>query len=248
MKRGMMVALAAILIFIIVVAAAVVLSMGGTNKSNPPSLSITSPSAGASVDGPNVTISVSVQNFNLVSKFGQASVPGEGHIHYFLDVTPPTTPNVEAFTAAGTYAASVATSFIWTNLSLGVHMLAAELINNNHTPLQPAVVAFVNVTVIAPPQTVSVYVMAQNLAFNVSQITVPASSAVTVNLNNQDSGVPHTFSVYTNSAATTAIFVGSTVTGVATATYTFTAPSVPGTYFFRCDVHPTMMNGSFVVQ
>lgn len=38
------------------------------------------------------------------------------------------------------------------------------------------------------------------------------------------------------------------MTGPATTTYTFTAPSTPGTYFFRCDVHPTVMTGQFIVQ
>jgi len=33
----------------------------------------------------------------------------------------------------------------------------------------------------------------------------------------------------------------------ATTTYTFTAPSTPGTYFFRCDVHPETMTGQFIV-
>jgi plastocyanin len=37
------------------------------------------------------------------------------------------------------------------------------------------------------------------------------------------------------------------VTGPTTTTYTFTAPSTPGSYFFRCDVHPTQMTGTFVV-
>jgi plastocyanin len=248
MKRGVTVALATIIIVVIVIAAAVVLSMNGTNKTNAPALSIVAPASGASVAGPNITVTVSVQNFNIVNKFGQASVSGEGHIHYFLDVVPPTTPNVDAFTAAGTYAASAATSHAWTNLSLGVHMFSAELVNNNHTPLQPAVVAFINVTVTAPPLEVIVAISAQNIAFNTSLITVPAGASVKVNFNNMDNGVPHTFSVYTNSAATTPIFVGSTITGVSSITYSFTAPTTPGTYFFRCDVHPSQMNGSFVVQ
>jgi plastocyanin len=214
----------------------------------PPELRITSPIDGASIAGPNVTIGVAVQNFDLVSKFGQASISGEGHIHYFLDVVPPTTPNVDAFTAAGTYAASAAKSYVWTNLSLGLHMFSAELVNNNHTPLQPVVVAFINVTVTAPPPVVTVAITAQNIAFNTSLITVPAGATVKVNLNNLDSGIPHTFSVYTNSAATTPIFVGPAITGVSSTTYTFSAPTTPGTYFFRCDVHPSQMNGSFVVQ
>jgi plastocyanin len=44
------------------------------------------------------------------------------------------------------------------------------------------------------------------------------------------------------------IFVGQIITGPsATIDYKFTAPITPGTYFFRCDVHPSM-NGSFIVQ
>lgn len=228
---------------------AVVVSVNITVLSPPaPQLQITSPIAGASVIGPNVSVSTAVQNFNLVNKFGQASVAGEGHIHYFLDVVPPTTPNVEAFTAAGTYAASVATSFVWTNLSLGAHKLSAELVNNNHTPLQPAVVVSINVTVIAPPQAVTVAISAHNFAFSTSVITVPAGASVKVNFNNQDSGTTHTFSVYTSSAATTSVFIGSGITGVSSTTYSFTAPTTPGTYYFRCDIHPSQMHGSFVVQ
>jgi plastocyanin len=69
-----------------------------------------------------------------------------------------------------------------------------------------------------------------------------------VNFDNQDSGIPHNFSVYTSSAATTSIFVGKIITGPSKTTYTFTAPTTPGNYFFRCDVHPTVMTGTFVVQ
>jgi plastocyanin len=34
---------------------------------------------------------------------------------------------------------------------------------------------------------------------------------------------------------------------VSTTTYTFEAPD-PGEYFFRCDVHPVDMTGTFVVR
>jgi plastocyanin len=63
-----------------------------------------------------------------------------------------------------------------------------------------------------------------------------------------DSGIPHNFAVYNNQSATTVIFRGDVVTGPGTKTYTFTAPATPGTYFFRCDVHPTQMTGQFIVQ
>ena len=29
-------------------------------------------------------------------------------------------------------------------------------------------------------------------------------------------------------------------------TYVFTAPAIPGTYYFRCDLHPSMQ-GQFIV-
>jgi plastocyanin len=31
-------------------------------------------------------------------------------------------------------------------------------------------------------------------------------------------------------------------------TYEFDAPEEPGAYFFRCDVHPTAMTGTFRVE
>jgi plastocyanin len=104
-------------------------------------------------------------------------------------------------------------------------------------------------TMTNPPSggAVTIDLVAKNIAFDKSTITVPAGSQVTVNFDNEDSGIPHNFAVYTNSQATTPIFKGEIITGVAKTTYTFTAPSTPGDYWFRCDVHPTIMNGPFKV-
>ena len=96
-------------------------------------------------------------------------------------------------------------------------------------------------------KSVSIDLVAQGISFDKSTVTVPAGASVTVNFNNKDSGIPHNFAVYDTSAAGKSFFVGQTVTGPATMTYKFTAPATPGTYFFRCDVHPTTMTGSFVV-
>ena len=84
------------------------------------------------------------------------------------------------------------------------------------------------------------------MAFDTSTIVVSAGGLVTVNFDNKDS-VPHNFAVYTDSGAQTAIFQGQKITATII-TYTFTAPATPGTYFFRCDVHPSKMTGSFIVQ
>jgi plastocyanin len=213
-----------------------------------PGLAITSPAEDSLVFGHNVTISVSVDDFDLVDNLGGVNVAGEGHIHYFRDVLPPTAPGVPAITAAGTYAPVVGTSFTWINVSVGTHMFSAELVNNDHTPLVPYVVAFVNVTVRNESGPVTIYLSASDFAFNRSTITVPAGSNVTMIFENLDAGFPHNFALYTDSSAMTLIFRGVLITGVATTTYSFEAPGVPGNYYFRCDAHPTTMIGTFVAS
>ena len=96
-------------------------------------------------------------------------------------------------------------------------------------------------------QTTQLTLVAKNYAFDRTSIAVPAGSKVQLVLDNQDSGVPHNIAIYTSSAATTVIFKGEIITGPMKTTYTFDAPATPGTYYFRCDVHPSM-NGQFIVQ
>lgn len=93
----------------------------------------------------------------------------------------------------------------------------------------------------------TISLIAKNIAFDKKTITVPAGANVVVNFDNQDAGVPHNFAAYTDSSASNAIFIGQIINGPKTTTYTFTAPSKPGTYFFRCDVHPTTMTGQLIV-
>jgi plastocyanin len=95
--------------------------------------------------------------------------------------------------------------------------------------------------------TVTIDLIAKDIAFDKSTITVPAGAQVIINFDNQDSGIPHNFAVYTDTSATTSIFVGQIINGVKSIAYTFTAPTTPGDYFFRCDVHPTTMTGTFTV-
>jgi len=96
-------------------------------------------------------------------------------------------------------------------------------------------------------KSVTVEIAAANMVFDAGTITVPVGAEVTVHFENRDNGIPHNISVYTDSSAADAIFVGDIVAGPGRATYTFTAPGTPGTYFFRCDVHP-FMNGAFIVE
>ncbi|HEY7467012.1 MAG TPA: cupredoxin domain-containing protein [Dehalococcoidia bacterium] len=92
-----------------------------------------------------------------------------------------------------------------------------------------------------------VTIVAQNIKFDKSTITATAGLDVTVTLDNRDAGVLHNIAFYTNRSATSKIFGGAIITGPATETFTFPAPGA-GNYFFRCDVHPDTMTGTFIVQ
>jgi plastocyanin len=93
---------------------------------------------------------------------------------------------------------------------------------------------------------VTINLISQNMSFDQNTLTVPAGAKVTMNFNNKDS-IPHNFALYTDSSAATVIFKGDIVSSKSIV-YQFTAPAAPGTYFFRCDVHPTTMTGTFKVQ
>ena len=95
---------------------------------------------------------------------------------------------------------------------------------------------------------VAVTLVAQNILFDLSAITASPGVEVTITLDNRDAGVLHNVAVYTNPSASSSIFVGELTTGPTTLDNAFTSPSTPGNYFFRCDVHPDTMTGSFVVQ
>jgi len=99
-----------------------------------------------------------------------------------------------------------------------------------------------------PGGSVTLHLTARNISFDQNTITVASGARVTLLFDNQDNGVPHNVAFYTDSSAGKSIFVGQLVTGPGNITYTFTAPPTPGTYFFRCDVHPTTMTGTFIVR
>jgi plastocyanin len=113
-------------------------------------------------------------------------------------------------------------------------------------PVSPASVQSPVVTA-APGNTVTINLVTENMAFDTSTITVKAGSEVVVNMNNKDR-IGHNLAVYTDQSASQVIFKGEIFGGPATRTFTFAAPSTPGTYFFRCDPHASQMKGQFIVQ
>ncbi len=212
-------------------------------------VTITSPEEGATVAAGNVTVTVNLTNFTLVEPINQSNAPGEGHLHYYLDAPIPTNASAPAIPETGGYVISTNTSYTWENVTPGEHNFSVQVVNNDHTPIIPLVYDTVNVTVggnVTGNATV-VNLTAENIAFDTDTITVPAGANVTVHFVNKDDGIPHNFAVYDSSLRSEQIFVGDIITGPAETNYTFTAPSEPGTYYFQCDVHPSM-NGDFIVE
>ena len=92
---------------------------------------------------------VDVDHFKIVNKIGGKNVPGQGHLHFYLDVDEiPTEPAHEATVAGeGSYVATTETSYTWDPVTPGSHKLGVQLVQNNHTPLQPPVTAEITITV-----------------------------------------------------------------------------------------------------
>ena len=84
------------------------------------------------------------------------------------------------------------------------------------------------------------------LLFDVEEITVPAGQPVTLTADNIDAGILHNWAVYTDDSASELI-AGTPICTDCTETITFDAPE-PGDYFFKCDVHPVQMVGTFTVE
>ncbi len=84
-------------------------------------------------------------------------------------------------------------------------------------------------------------IVAEGIAFDVDQLSLPADGEAVVAFDNRDAGIPHNVSLYTEQGGDT-IFQGEIITGPDAIEYRFPAPE-PGSYYFQCDVHP-QMNGT----
>ena len=118
---------------------------------------------------------------------------------------------------------------------------------SSETTPAPAPASGTGTSATCTPHGSLVKVMAQNSTFSSSCLAAPANKPFKIVFMNMDTGVPHNIAIYTDSTASTALFKGQIVVGSATATY-HVPPLKPGTYYFRCDLHPTQMFGAFVVR
>jgi hypothetical protein len=121
----------------------------GVSASGPPSVYIISPEFDGGIAAGNVTVTVLVRNFSLVQGTGRSVAAGEGRIMCFFDVPPATDPGSPAETRPGTFQVADRARCTWYNVSPGMHTFSAELVNNDNTPLVPAVLDAVDVTAVA---------------------------------------------------------------------------------------------------
>jgi hypothetical protein len=103
---------------------------------NNPGLVVSIPSDGATINGTDVTINFQVSGITLVpttvsldeaGKRPEANRPGEGHLHFMLDLQPVVVWERN-------------TPYTFSNVPPGEHLLMVELVNNDHSPLSPQVV------------------------------------------------------------------------------------------------------------
>lgn len=86
----------------------------------------------------------------------------------------------------------------------------------------------------------SLEIVAVNLAFQPTSITVPAGKPFQIVFTNQDAGVQHNVQIFDNpDFSGTPLFSGDLVTGPGKVTYDVPALDA-GTYAFNCVVHPAM--------
>ena len=105
------------------------LGYGGEEASANPSLGIDSPSDGDFISGTDVDISLTVQNFTV----GALGSGADGHIHYTID--------------GGSTTMKYDTNPIsLSGLSYGEHTVTLELVDDNHTSLDPAVTSSLTFT------------------------------------------------------------------------------------------------------
>lgn len=104
-----------------------------------PSISITSPVNGSTVQGDFFYMTASVQNFGLCSEcFGKADIPGVGHWHIFLDQVGMS----HMLTMAGGTTQQVSLhGFASGWVTPGWHTFYSVLVANDHMPIMPMTMA-----------------------------------------------------------------------------------------------------------
>jgi hypothetical protein len=104
-----------------------------------PTLSVSAPLDGATISDSSVTVTFHVSDFKIVpstvplteaGKHPEVNRPGEGHLHFILDLQPLVTWYQD-------------TPYILTNVAPGEHQLMVEVVQNDHSSLNPRVMQMI---------------------------------------------------------------------------------------------------------
>lgn len=132
------------------------------------------------------------------------------------------------------------------NLNLGALANPTEVLLANPSPAPTISIAPEANASCGADGKISLDIVAKGIAFDTNCLVAPANEPFTINFDNQDAGVQHNVAGFTDSSATTVLFRGDIITGIAKTTYKVDALK-PGSYYFHCDVHPTTMTGTLAV-
>jgi plastocyanin len=88
-------------------------------------------------------------------------------------------------------------------------------------------------------------IAAKDLSFSTNTLSAPANKPFQIAFDNQESP-PHNVAIYKDASAAEKLFGSDPFSGPASVVYDVPALR-PGTYFFRCDVHPAM-SGQLTVR
>ena len=80
----------------------------------------------------------------------------------------------------------------------------------------------------------------KDTAFEVTCLVAAAGQPFTINFDNQDAGIPHNIAIFKDSSATPALCSRARWSPDRSRPRTTSSRCDAGTYFFHCDVHPTM--------
>ena len=96
------------------------------------------------------------------------------------------------------------------------------------------------------PSGTTITVVASNTTFGSECLAAPANQPFTISYDNRDS-VSHNIAILESHTATSVLFRADIFPGPKTMTFNVAALR-PGTYAFHCEVHPGVMQGTFIVK
>lgn len=97
------------------------------------------------------------------------------------------------------------------------------------------------------PEGTALAIVASDNEFDKDCLAAPAGQAFTIELDNQDNGIPHNVSLYdTADGEKKELFKGEVIAGPSKIAYQVPAQAA-GQYEFICDPHEGFMKGTFIV-